>query len=103
MLSPRLKRIKRRMFEEEFVDPGTWYFKDVNIVTDENRNEPLVVRKGMASRYIGENLPAYIKPDELIVGNPNMNSVGFGSVLPIYATEEEEKKAEEYKLNEKSI
>lgn len=103
MLSERLQSIKNRVFDVEFHDPGTWYFKDTNIVTPENEGEPLVVRKGMATRYMGENLPAYIKPDELIVGNPNMNSVGFGSVLPIYATEEESKWAEELKLNEKSV
>lgn len=103
MLSQRLKRIKRRLFEEEFADPGVWHFKDVSIITDENIHEPLVVRKGQATKYMGEHLPAYIKPDELIVGNPNMNSVGFGSILPVYATEEELEKAEEYKMNQKSV
>ena len=52
---------------------------------------------------MGENLPAYIRPDELIVGNPNMNSVGFGTVLPIYATQEELDNAAQYKLNENSV
>ena len=103
MLTKRLENIKKRLFEVEFKDPGVWHFQNTNIVTDENKSEPLVVRKGMASRYIGENLPAYIKDDELIVGNPNMNSVGFGTVLPIYATEEEEAEAAEYKMNEKSV
>ncbi len=103
MLSERLQSIKNRLFDVEFHDPGKWYFKDTNIVNDENKNEPLVVRKGMATRYMGEHLPAYIKQDELIVGNPNMNSVGFGSVLPIYATEDEIKWAKSLKLNEKSV
>lgn len=103
MLTMKLQKIKNRIFDVEFKDPGSWYFKDVNIVTDENKDEPLVVRKGLATKYMGEHLPAYIKPDELIVGNPNMNSVGFGSVLPIYATDEETQKAAEYKLNEKSV
>ena len=102
-MTPRLEKIKTRLFDKEFHDPGTWYFKDVNIVTDENKNEPLVVRKGMATRYMGEHLPAYIRPDELIVGNPNMNSVGFGTVLPVYATEEELATAAQYKMNANSV
>lgn len=102
-MTERLEKIKQRLFEKEYHDPGVWYFKDTNIVTDENKNEPLVVRKGMATRYMGENLPAYIRPDELIVGNPNMNSVGFGTVLPIYATQEELDNAAQYKLNENSV
>lgn len=103
MLTKRLEKIKDRIFNVEFHDPGVWYFGDVNILNDENKQEALVVRKGIATKFMGEHLPAYIKADELIVGNPNMNSVGFGSVLPKYATDEEEEKAKDYKLNEKSI
>ncbi|UZW13627.1 pyruvate-formate lyase [Clostridium pasteurianum] len=103
MLTKRLEKIKERIFTKEFKDPGTWYFDGVNVLTDENINEPIVVRKGIATRYMGENLPAYIKYDELIVGNPNMNSVGFGTVLPIYATEDELREAKEYKMNENSV
>ena len=65
-MTERLEKIKQRLFEKEYHDPGVWYFKDTNIVTEENKNEPLVIRKGMATRYMGENLPAYIRPDELI-------------------------------------
>ena len=103
MLSERLQRIKKRVFEVEFHDPNTWHFADVNILNDQNRDEPLVVRKGLSSKFLGEQLPVYIKPDELIVGNPNMNSVGFGSVVPKYATLEEEAFGKKYKLNEKSV
>lgn len=103
MLSSRLAKIKQRIFDEEFHDPGTWYFKDVNILNEENMKEPVVVRKALASKHMGEHLPVYVKPEELIVGNPNMNSVGFGSVLPKYFTKEEEDHAAIYKLNEKSI
>jgi len=103
MLSERLKRIKNRVFDIEFHDPNTWYFADVNILNDKNRSEPLVVRKGLSFKFLGENLPAYIKKDELIVGNPNMNSVGFGLVVPKYATPEEEEYGAKFKLNEKSI
>lgn len=103
MLSERLQRITKRLFDVEFHDPNTWYFTDVNILDDSNKDEPIVVRKGLSSKYIGENLPVKIKPDELIVGIPNMNSVGFGMVVPKYATPEEEAFGKKYKLNEKSI
>lgn len=102
-MTERLSRIKTRLFEKEYHDPGVWSFKDTCILTDENRGEPLVVRKGLASRYMGEHLPAYLKPDELIVGNPNMNSVGFGTVLPVYATDEELAEAKHYKMNANSV
>ena len=103
MITPRLEKIKARLFEKEYHDPGIWYFKDESILDDSNRHEPLVVRKGMATRHMGEHLPAYIREDELIVGNPNMNSVGFGTVLPVYATDEELENAAQYKLNENSV
>lgn len=102
-MTDRLTKIKQRLFDKEFHDPGVWYFKDESILDDTNRDEPLVVRKGMATRYMGEHLPAYIRADELIVGNANMNSVGFGTVLPVYATEEELADAAQYKLNENSV
>lgn len=103
MITSRLEKIRTRLFEKDYHDPGVWYFKEESILNDENRNEPLVVRKGLASRHMGEHLPAYIREDELIVGNPNMNSVGFGTVLPIYATEEELANAAQYKMNENSV
>ena len=31
MITPRLEKIKTRLFEKEYHDPGIWYFKDVNI------------------------------------------------------------------------
>lgn len=102
-MTERLTKIKRRLFDKEFHDPGVWYFKGESILDDTNRDEPLVVRKGMATRYMGEHLPAYIRADELIVGNANMNSVGFGTVLPVYATEEELAEAAQYKLNANSV
>ena len=90
-LTPRLKRIKARLFEVEFHDPGTWHFKDVNILDGNERlaQEPMVVRKALAHAYICGHLPAIIKPDELIIGNPNQNSVGWGTVMPKYYTKDE--------------
>lgn len=103
-LSPRLKRIKDRLFEEEFRTLKPWHFKGESILMDDELiKESLVVRKAKAYEYIAKNLPAYIKRDELVVGNPNYNSCGFGTVLPNYATEEELKKAREHGLDETSV
>lgn len=104
-LTRRLKSIKDRLFNVEFHDPGIWHFKDVNILdnNEELKKEPLVVRKARAQEYMCLHLPAIIKPDEIIVGNPNQNSVGWGTVMPIYYTEEEGVQASRYKLNEASV
>lgn len=103
-MTKRLARIKDRLFNQEFITKKKWYFEGESILVDEEiRKEPLVVRKAKAIEYVAENLPAYIKRDELIVGNPNMCSVGFGAVFPSYATEEELAKAEYHSLDEKSV
>ncbi len=104
-LTSRLKKIQKRLFDVEYHDPGTWHFLDVNILdgNSELEKEPLVVRKAMAQKYMGEHLPAIIKDDELICGNPNQNSVGWGTIMPIYYTEEEGFQASRYMLNEASV
>ncbi len=104
-MSKRMENLKKRLFEVEFHDPGTWHFKDTNILDTwpEITSEPMVVRKGYAQKYMGENLPAIIKPNELIVGNPNQNSVGWGTVMPKYYTAEEGALAASYQLNEASV
>jgi len=103
-LTDRLQKIKKRLFNEEFKDKGIWYFKGETILTNnEIREEPLVVRKAKALEYIANNLPVFIKEDELIIGNPNLNSVACGIVLPIYATEEELEKAKQYILDQNSV
>lgn len=100
-LTRRLQKIKERLFNEDFKDKGTWYLKGDTILTNsEIREEPLIVRKAKAIEYIAENLPAFIKEDELIVGNPNLNSVACGIVLPVYATEEELEKARLHALDQ---
>jgi len=103
-LTPRLKRIKDRLFDEEFRTVKPWHFKGESILTDEEIiKEPLVIRKAKAYEYVAKKLPSYIKRDELIVGNPNYNSVGFGTILPNYATKEELEAAKNYVLDEISI
>ena len=104
ILTNRLKRIKDRLFNEEFVTRKTWHFDgDSILVDDQIKAEPLVVRKAKAMEYVAENLPANIKADELIVGNPNQCSVGFGVVYPVYATEEELQKAAYFSLDQASV
>jgi formate C-acetyltransferase len=103
-LTPRLKKLQDRLFNVEYHDPGVWHFQNANILADDTiRNEPLVVRKAKAIEHICLNLPAIIKADELIVGNPNQNSVGWGTVMPIYYTAEEGEEARRYGLNEASV
>ncbi|OOB76877.1 MAG: pyruvate-formate lyase [Epulopiscium sp. Nuni2H_MBin003] len=106
-LTPRLNKIKKRLFDVEFQDPGVWHFADTNILDKpENAwmiNEPMVVRKAYSHMHICENLPTIIKDDELIVGCPNQNSVGWGSTIPKYFSKEEGEIAERYELNESSI
>ncbi len=99
------EKLKTRLFEVEYHDPGEWHFQNTNIldVWPHIADEPIVVRKGYAQKYIGDFLPVEIKADELIVGIPNQNSVGWGSVLPIYYTPEEGLQAARYELNECSV
>ena len=66
-LTRRLKRIHKRLFDEEFVTKKAWHFDgDTILVNDEILKEPLVVRKAKAMEYVATNLPAYVKKDELI-------------------------------------
>ena len=103
-LTPRLRKLQERLFNLEYHDPGVWHFQHTNILADGSLgSEPLVVRKAKAIEHICLHLPALIKPDELIVGNPNQNSVAWGTVLPIYYTEEEGAEAKRYMLNESSV
>jgi formate C-acetyltransferase len=48
-MTPRLKKLKERLFSIEYNNPGTWHFKEVNILDDrpEIVSEPLVVRKAL--------------------------------------------------------
>lgn len=106
-LTPRLEKLKDRLFNVEYHNPGVWHFQNVNILditgNEFMKDEPLVVRKAYAQQHICRYLPAQIKPDELIVGRPNQNSVGWGSVLPKYYTKDEGELAARYELDECSL
>lgn len=103
--SARMEALQKRLFEIEYQDPGVWHFQGESIFDrwPETRDEPLVVRKAYAQKYIGTYLPIKVKPAELLVGMPNQNSVGWGSVLPIYCSKEEGEQAARYELNECSV
>ena len=81
-MTKRMEQLKKRLFEIEFHTPKTWFFKDTNILNEwpEIMSEPMVVRKAYAQKYIGEFLPVVITDDDLIVGLPNQNSVGWGNL-----------------------
>lgn len=106
-LTSRLKKLQNRLFNIEYQDPGIWHFQGTNILDiAENsfmKDEPMVVRKAYAQQHICKYLPVVIKPDELVVGCPNQNSVGWGSVIPKYFTAEEQKLAGRYELDECSL
>ncbi len=104
-LSERMRRLKDRLFDVEFHDAGVWHFTNTNMLDEMPwlAGEPLVVRKAYAQKYMGERLPAGIKPDELIAGRGNQNSVGWGTVMPIYYTKEEGREAARHQLNEASV
>ncbi len=106
-LTERLKKLQDRLFNVEYKDPGIWHFQGVNILdlegNDFMKNDPVVVRKAYAHQHICRYLPAQIKPDELIVGRPNQNSVGWGSVIPKYFTKDEQEIAARYELDECSV
>lgn len=104
MLSLRLQRIKERMFNVEMVTKKEWWGKGATILDQPGiLEESLIIRKAKAIEYVCRNLPAVIKPDELIVGMPNMAAVGFGYVFPEYATKEEKEEAAGKCLNEYSV
>ena len=104
-LTARLEKLKNRLYNKEYQDPGVWYFQDANILNErpELKQESLVVRKAHAQTYVCEALPVKIKDDELVVGNPNQNSVAWGFTFPVYFTEEEGYVAEKHELSKCSV
>ena len=106
-LSLRLQRIKKRLHEADSFEAKVPWFQDIDLMQIPEyahlRKEPIPVRKGYSYQYIAEHLPVMIKADELIVGCPNLISVGFGAYIPKYLTEEERNYFEHYGLSEQSM
>ena len=100
----RMERIKKRLFEKEYFEKKIWWGDDESILTsDEIKSQPLIIRKARAIRYVAQNMPISLKPDELIVGQPTMASVGFGKTFPKYTLPEEDAEAAKYGFTPKSV
>ena len=89
----RIDRIKELMFKG-FEEKKEWWGSEHSVLTDDSVKElPIVVRKAMAIDLMINNMPAYIKPEELIVGIAGMSSSELGRSFPEYATQEEKEEA----------
>lgn len=100
----RLERIKKRLFEKDFLEPKQWWGDEEDILTSEEIiRQPLIVRKALAIRHVAEHMPIGLKDDELIVGQPTMASVGFGKCFPKYTLPEEDAEAARYGFTPKSV
>ncbi|MEI2775013.1 MAG: pyruvate formate lyase family protein [Tetrasphaera sp.] len=86
----RSQLIKDRLHDVEFHAKKQWWGEDLTILDDPATcAEPLVVRKALACRFVLNNMPAELKPDELIAGICRMSMIGFGHTFPQYALPEE--------------
>lgn len=90
----RAELIKKRLYEKDFYTKIEWWGENETILTNEEvKKEPIVIRKALAKEHVMRNMPATIKPYELIVGIANMESIGFGRCFPDYALPEEKAEA----------
>ncbi len=100
----RIEKIKERLYNKEFFTKKEWWGQNETILTNEEvKKESIVVRKALAIKHTFANMPAEIKPDELIVGIVNMGSIGFGREFPDYALPKEKQKAAESSFTTKSV
>lgn len=100
----RQEKLKKRMYEVEFYTKKEWWGEGLTILDNEDIcKEPLIVRKAYASRFVLENMPAELKPDELITGICRMSAISFGHTFPQYAFPEEIKEAAKYNLSPLSV
>lgn len=90
----RIDSIKERMFNDFKGKKEWWDASASSILTDDSVKElSIVIRKAMAIDFMINNMPAYIKPGELIVGMAGMASSELGREFPEYATQEEKEEA----------
>lgn len=102
-MSQRIEKIKNRIFKE-FTEKKEWWGLNTTILTNkEIAAEPLVVRKAMATAFVLNNMPIFIRDDELVVGNQVMGAIELGRTFPRYATDEELAAAEAEGFNEESV
>lgn len=100
----RIEKLKKRLFDVEFYTKKKWWGEGLTILDNEEvKREPLIVRKALACKFVLENQPAEIKPDELIAGIVRMSMIGFGHVFPEYALPEEVEAAAKINLSTLSV
>lgn len=106
-ISERLEKLNRHLHEVTFQQIHPWQFVDVNILDlsggEDLRKEPIPVRKAYAQIYAAEHLHIEIKDGELLIGNPAMSSVDFGTSCVGYLTEEESEYFNKQNINEGSL
>lgn len=100
----RMEKIKKRLFEVEYVTKKEWWGQNETILTGEAvAKEPLVVRKALGVEHTMRYMPVEIKPDELIVGIATMAATGLGHEFPEYALPEEKEEALKSSFTVKSV
>ena len=76
---------------------------DHSVLTEENRNKPLIYRQALAFEEVMTEMPIAIKEGELVVGIVRLSSVGTGGLFPDYATAQEKAWAAERHLSPFSV
>ena len=100
----RMEKIKDRLYHKDFYTKIEWWGEDETILTSEEiRKEPIIIRKALGIQYLLRFMPAYLKPDELIVGIINMGSIGSGREFVKYALPEELAEARKNGFNDKTV
>ena len=98
----RVERLRKRVREEEFIKKEVWG-ENLSILDENNRKEPLIVRKALAFKKVLSEMPIDIRDDELIIGMIRMGSVATGLPFPDYATTEEKREAARKKTSPYSV
>ena len=100
----RMEKIKDRLYHKDFYTKIEWWGEHETILTSEEiRKEPIIIRKALGIQYLLRFMPAYLKPDELIVGIINMGSIGSGREFVKYALPEELAEARKNGFNDKTV
>ncbi len=86
--SPRVSSLYLRLRSEMHGRKEEWQ-GDHSVLTDQNRDKPLIHRQALAFEEVLTEMPIEIKDGELVVGIVRLSSVGTGGLFPDYATQEE--------------
>lgn len=106
-ISKRLTELNRHLHEHTFQTVHPWLFTDINILKLPGQKglakESIPVRKAWAEMYVAEHLPIDICEGELLIGNPAMCSVEFGTSCVGYLTDAEAEYFARHGLSEGSL